>query len=308
MLMLALGLAVLLAGAGSQDPAAEEGLKIEAMARSMQPGEVVILLVSLPGADLSRVQASAFGETVRFFRSQGRSQWSALLGIDLTTKPGSYPVRISAWTEGAERPLEGVHRIRVDSKEFPVRRLTVDSKFVDPPAETLKRIRRESKLVNGVLSQRTPNRLWKGEFLRPVKGAATSSFGKRSILNGKPRSPHSGTDFRAKTGEPILAPNAGRVVLARDLYFAGKSVIIDHGQGLFSYFAHLSEFRVEEGSRVSPGEVVGLVGATGRVTGAHLHWSARINGARVDPLSLMEILSEFGEEGASLQADSPSDP
>ena len=119
---------------------------------------------------------------------------------------------------------------------------------------------------------------------------ANSAFGTRSILNGQPRSPHSGADFRSAAGTPIKAPNAGRVVLAGDRYFTGNTVIIDHGLGLFSLFAHLSEVSVKEGDSVQSGEVVGKVGATGRVTGPHLHWSVRLSGARVDPLSLLAAL------------------
>ncbi|MEE8178340.1 MAG: M23 family metallopeptidase, partial [Acidobacteriota bacterium] len=121
------------------------------------------------------------------------------------------------------------------------------------------------------------------------------SFGKRSILNGQPRSPHSGTDFRAGEGTPIQAPNAGKVLLAAELYYSGNVVILDHGMGMYSYFAHLSRRAVSEGEQISAGEIIGYVGATGRVTGPHLHWTLRLSGARVDPLSLMEVLA--GEDG-----------
>jgi murein DD-endopeptidase MepM/ murein hydrolase activator NlpD len=110
------------------------------------------------------------------------------------------------------------------------------------------------------------------------------------VFNGEARSPHSGTDFLSPSGTPVKAPNAGRVVGARDLYFSGNSVIIDHGLGLFSFFAHLSRLEVAEGERVKTGQVIGLVGATGRVTGAHLHWTLRVGGARVDPLALLALL------------------
>ena len=138
----------------------------------------------------------------------------------------------------------------------------------------------------------TDERLWSGGFLRPVPGDSTSSFGRRSVFNGQPRSPHSGTDFRGAEGTRITAPNAGIVVLAADLYFSGNVVIIDHGWGLYSYFAHLSSIAVEDGIRVEQGDVVGDVGATGRVTGPHLHWTVRLNDARVDPLSLMQLFPQ----------------
>ena len=126
--------------------------------------------------------------------------------------------------------------------------------------------------------------------MRPVPDEANSSFGTRSIYNGEARSPHGGTDFLSPTGRPIKAPNAGRVVLAGQLYFTGGTVVIDHGLGVFSLFAHLSAVGVSEGDVVKTGDVVGEVGATGRVTGPHLHWTARVGGARVDPLSLLAVM------------------
>jgi len=125
-----------------------------------------------------------------------------------------------------------------------------------------------------------------------VPGAANSVFGTRSIYNGEPRSPHSGADFQGAPGTPVKAPNSGRVVLAGDLYFTGNTVVIDHGAGLFSLFAHLRAINVHEGDSVTTGAVLGELGATGRVTGPHLHWAVRITGARVDPLSLLALLGD----------------
>jgi murein DD-endopeptidase MepM/ murein hydrolase activator NlpD len=132
--------------------------------------------------------------------------------------------------------------------------------------------------------------LWKGPFVRPVPQPANSAFGTRSVFNGLPRNAHGGADFLSPAGTPILAPNAGRIVVARALYFSGNTVVIDHGLGVFSMLAHLSAFDVHEGDRVVAGDRVGRVGATGRVTGPHLHWAVRANGARVDPLSVLDVL------------------
>ena len=161
---------------------------------------------------------------------------------------------------------------------------------MNPPSEVLTRIRREAERQNEIFQTASDERQWSGGFLRPVSGDSTSSFGRRSVFNGEARSPHSGTDFRAGEGTPILAPNAGTVVLADELYFSGNAVILDHGWGLYSYLAHLTQFDVAEGAQVEIGQVVGKVGATGRVTGPHLHWTVRLNNARVDPLSLMTLL------------------
>ncbi len=123
--------------------------------------------------------------------------------------------------------------------------------------------------------------------MAPVPGAITSPFGRRRVINGSPRSPHTGVDLRAAAGAEIIATNHARVVLVDDFYFGGKSVVLDHGGGLYTMYFHLSDFRVKEGSRVRKGGVVGLAGMTGRVTGPHLHWGARLNGARVDPFELL---------------------
>ena len=126
--------------------------------------------------------------------------------------------------------------------------------------------------------------------MRPVPGVANSAFGTRSVFNGKPRNAHGGADFLSPAGTPVQSPNAGRIAIARALYFSGNTVVIDHGLGLFSMLAHLSTIDVHEGDMVTAGEVIGQVGATGRVTGPHLHWAVRANDARIDPLSLMALL------------------
>jgi murein DD-endopeptidase MepM/ murein hydrolase activator NlpD len=140
---------------------------------------------------------------------------------------------------------------------------------------------------------RVSPRIWTGPFVLPVDGKPTSNFGTRSFYNGEPRAPHAGVDFVGRPGTPIRAANQGVVVLARPLYFTGNTIVVDHGAGLFSVFAHLSEFRARAGEVVEPETVVGLVGSTGRVTGPHLHWSVRLNGARVDPMSLVAATRDW---------------
>jgi murein DD-endopeptidase MepM/ murein hydrolase activator NlpD len=152
------------------------------------------------------------------------------------------------------------------------------------------RIEAEQKEQAAIWAASASTRLWTAPFVRPVDDPANSAFGTRSIFNGQPRGAHSGADFLSPAGRPVKAPNAGRVVLAKNLYYSGNTVIIDHGLGVFTYFAHFSKIDVAVGDIVTPGQIVGLVGATGRVTGAHLHWTLRVSGARVDPLSLLELL------------------
>ena len=263
-------------------------LEVSHRARAMHPGEVVVLEVRAraPLADLS---ATAFGHEIRLFQDASDGVWRGLVGIDLTTERAS--TRSScAHHPAAARQAEVVHALDVAPKEFPTRRLKVAPKYVDPPPEVIERILREQEETAAIFRSASPERLWRGGFARPVPGRSTSSFGRRSVFNGQARNPHSGTDFRSGEGVAIKAPNAATVALTGDLYFSGKVVILDHGWGLYSYFAHLSAIDVTEGDVVERGDVVGRVGATGRVTGPHLHWTVRLNDARVDPLALMELL------------------
>ena len=258
------------------------GVEVAARARALQPGELVVLTMTMPEA-VERVRVRAFERDVEPYRVDDRV-WRALVGIDLDVKPGTYAVTVDGGVAHATYDLVVVKRA------FRTRRLTVDEAFVTPPASEEERIAREARLLDGLWRSPAPTRLWNVPFVRPVPGAANSAFGTRSVFNGKPRNAHGGADFLSGTGTPIHAPNAGRVVLARDLYYSGNTVVIDHGLGLFSMLAHLSAIDVHEGDRVTTNQLVGLVGATGRVTGPHLHWAVRAGGARVDPLSILQLL------------------
>ncbi len=283
------GLVMALVGAAAVSAAPAAGLDVSHRARAIAPGELVIVIVKSE-TPLSAVRGRAFGREVGFYEAGGPREWQGLVGIDLDVEPGTYDVAIEATPRSGGGAAKTSYALKVQPKQFPTRHLTVDEGYVNPPAAVVKRITEESRRVRGILAAFTPSRLWSGSWIAPVPGAATSSFGRRSVLNGQPRSPHSGTDFRAATGTPVRAPNGGRVVLAADQYFSGNTVIIDHGQGLFSFLAHLSKITVRDGQVVSRGEELGLSGATGRVTGPHLHWTVRLDGARVDPLSVLALL------------------
>lgn len=261
-------------------------LKVAVSARAVQPGEVVWMEVSCP-EPLERVDATVFGQAVSFDASPDRRTWEALVGIDLGVRPGDQVVPIEAVRPGGAR-LTTTHTLPVSAKRFETRSLKVAARYVDPPQSAVARIQRETVRVQAIYDAVTPRR-WGGRFRLPVSDKAAGNFGVRSIFNGQPRSPHTGVDFASPSGTPVHASNSGRVVLASDLYFSGNTVIVDHGSGLYSLFAHLSKLAVSEGEAVAPETVVGLVGATGRVTGPHLHWAVRIRGARVDPLSLVAV-------------------
>jgi murein DD-endopeptidase MepM/ murein hydrolase activator NlpD len=233
------------------------------------------------------VRVRAFGRDVPTTRVEGGT-WLALVGIDLAVVPGTYTVAVEA--VAASGSAHTSVSLKVQSKHFGTRALTVDQAFVEPPPEMQDRIRAEAEELGRLFAEVSADRLWQGPFALPVPGATASRFGTRSIFNGAAGSPHSGADFRGALGTPVLAPASGRVVLARDLYFSGNTVVLDHGQGLYSLLAHFSAIAVRVGDAISAGQEVGQVGATGRVTGPHLHWAIRLGGARVDPLALIAVL------------------
>lgn len=265
-----------------------EGIDVSVSARSLQPGELVLLTVS-SREPLSAVHVRAFGRPVPAFPT-GDQQWQALVGIDIDQKAGLHNVSIDVvTTSGTEQTT---YPLQIRPKSFPTRTLRVDPDFVNPPSNLLSRIEEEAALLRAAYNDSAPDRLWRTPFVRPVADPANSRFGSRSVYNGQRRSPHGGTDFLSGAGTPVGAPNAGRVVVARELYFTGNTVVIDHGLGAISLLAHLSRIEVREGDRIEPGQIVGLVGATGRVTGPHLHWALRVSGARVDPLSAIAIVGQ----------------
>lgn len=263
-----------------------DSIAIAATARSMQPGELVVLTMTAPGP-ADGVQLHVFNREIPVYRVDAVT-WRGLIGIDLNVRPGTYSVSVDA--RAGPHQLQATYFLKVLPRRFPVRVLKVDPALVNPPPEMKERIVREAGELEQLWGQSSPERLWRGAFGSPVPSTVASRFGARSIFNGEARSPHSGADFPSPTGAPVAAPNAGRVVLARNLYFSGNTVILDHGLGLFSLLAHLSVIDVHEGDRVSTGQEIGKVGATGRVTGPHLHWGVRAGGARVDPLAVLAVL------------------
>lgn len=266
-------------------------LEVTARSRSQQPGELVVLTIAVP-ASVTAVHVRAFDREVMPFLVESHI-WRTLIGIDLDVRPGTYRVSIDA-SPGREH---AIYDLVVTARRFRTRRLTVDPAFVTPPASARERIARDAALLDAAWRSPAAERLWTTRFVRPVPQEANSAFGTRSIFNGTPRNAHGGADFMSPPGTPIHAPNGGRIVIARDLYFSGNTVVIDHGLGLFSTLAHLSAFDVHEGDRVSAGQIVGRVGATGRVTGPHLHWAVRVGSARVDPLSVLSMLGTAPREG-----------
>ncbi len=206
-------------------------------------------------------------------------RWYALVGLPLDLAPGEHAVRVSP----AGAPPQSIDFV-VGDKQYRTQALTVKPGMVNLSAESLARVQGETPRIRQALDH------WDDAmhtesltFQVPVPGRRSSSFGLRRVFNGESRKPHSGMDIAAPTGTAVVAPAAGVVTEAGDFFFNGNTVFVDHGNGLVTMYCHLSAIDVVAGQRVAAGERLGAVGATGRVTGPHLHWSVSLNGTMVDP-------------------------
>jgi murein DD-endopeptidase MepM/ murein hydrolase activator NlpD len=211
-----------------------------------------------------------------------------LAGVDVEASVGPSILTIS------ERPANGnaidlSRTVEIHPAHYRTGTLTVAPQFVEPPPEDMKRIEAEVALKAKIFGTSAPQPLWSGDFRAPVHAPPTDSFGTRRTFNGKLASIHKGMDFRAPTGTPVHAGNSGVVVLAQPMYYEGNCVVIDHGLGLYTISMHLSRIDVKEGQHVSVGQLIGLSGATGRVTGPHLHWAVRWQGAYLDPAKMLRM-------------------
>ncbi|MSP41137.1 MAG: M23 family metallopeptidase [Deltaproteobacteria bacterium] len=279
--------------------AGETGKVIWPRSIEVKQGELVEIKMS--GADLATVEGN-WGKQKVFFFPNGDGKFAALIGADVEAKPTLSKLRLKAISQsGAEQHKEIA--LKVKAKSFQTESFNVPPSFDEMTPETLEEIRREQAAFARAFETSAPERLWDAPFVRPVaQQESASSFGSRRIINGTPRSPHSGTDLSAPAGTEVLAANHGRVVLVGNFFFAGGSVVLDHGGGLFTMYFHLSEFKVEDGALVKKGDAVGLSGATGRVTGPHLHWGARLANARIEPFELLKKISHNGRQNQQSKA------
>jgi murein DD-endopeptidase MepM/ murein hydrolase activator NlpD len=242
------------------------------------------------------VEASWDGYKVPFM--QRDDTWLTLVGVDLDTKAGEHAAEITFHYAGGRTRT---HRepVTVGARQFPTTELKVEDRYVELSPEDEARARAEGQETADIYATLTPEMYWSEPFVAPIPAAKDGrNFGHRRVFNGQPRAPHSGADLRATTGTPVYAANRGRVVLAKNLFYSGNAVFIDHGLGLYTTYLHFSEIKVAAGTIVERGQLIGLAGATGRVTGPHLHWGVRIVDARVDPFSLLEVAATRGRDGA----------
>lgn len=211
----------------------------------------------------------------------------AMLGTDvLNAKPGKEELSVIASIDGKENTFR--RSIQLIGKSYPKQELTLPKKMVTPPAEVYDKIKADRVEIGKALTTVSPQRVWRLPFQRPVDGKYTSLYGLRRILNGKPKNPHRGLDFRAPLGTPIRSVADGTVILVGDHYYAGNSIYIDHGNGVVSMYFHSSEVLVKEGDTVQRGQVISKAGKSGRATGSHLHLSVAVLGRLVNPKPLFE--------------------
>lgn len=254
--------------------------------RRLSQGEVVKVTLVSPEAASAKV--SFDGKEYPFASDPEGLKHFTLIVLRLDMEPGTYDAVVHL------QPVHGVpkdiaFKLALSRGTFPSSMIRVAQRFTSPTAAQLNRIREEQAFLRGIYTSSVPDWLGTGKFVMPVDDRVTGVFGARRIFNDEVVSRHRGVDIRSPAGTPVKASNTGKVVLARDLYFSGNTVILNHGIGLFSIYCHLSETVVREGTVIEKGTVIGRVGSTGRSTGPHLHWGLRLGDDYADPLSIVHL-------------------
>ena len=256
---------------------------------SGKQGEIVVVRVPVD-QQTTEVTGRFLNRTIPFFPEAsgvGARSYVGLVGVDLQDSPGTHELVLDVVSSAGHRRLS--YNMLVIKEKRAVQHLTLPKDKVDLDEDSLVRVKAEQAQVRTLLEGVSARRLWASDFLRPVEGPVTGAFGRQRIINGQAKNPHNGEDIAAPLGADVVAMNDGVVCLTADHFFSGKGVFVDHGLGLYSMYFHLSEVSVKDGEVVKRGQVIGKVGASGRATGPHLHWGVNMNGARVDPLSLIKL-------------------
>lgn len=241
-----------------------------------RPGGVAVIPL---GTHSTRPSAYYEGKPVLVTRRA--DEWIAVVGIPLDAEGGDSSIDVNGQAE----------IFFVSPHQYREQHLTVAPSFVNPDPVAMERIKRESAMIAAAIARYSDTAPATVLLQAPVAGKRSNSFGSRRFFNKEPRSPHRGMDISGASGTPIRAPLAGEVILTGDFYFTGNAVFVDHGAGLITLYAHLDAIAVEEGDPLETGDLIGEVGATGRVTGAHLHFATYLNGTPVDPALLLQAES-----------------
>ncbi len=284
--MLALLVATLLSAAPALD----------VVPSTVRPGDAVLVRVTgSPAAP----RGTLAGRPLAFWPA-GEQGWWAVAPLPIETPPGALPVRL----EAAGAPLST--ELTVVDPGFTRHAITLEKKFVEPPASVQKRIAADRRAFARAFAQPFAPPLFSGEFDWPRRAPTSGRYGDQRVLNGKVASVHYGLDITGPRGAPVAAANDGQVVVTRDAYLSGNTVIVWHGAGLFTAYFHLDRVLVRDGQRVKKGETIGELGATGRATGPHLHWGVKVGGLYVDPESILAIDFEHGT--APARSPGPGQP
>jgi murein DD-endopeptidase MepM/ murein hydrolase activator NlpD len=253
----------------------------------LESGSPVLFRVDLDQA-AGELQGTWLNHALVFTKAQNGKTWYALAGIDVEQKPGTFSLDLTGTTTGGS-PLHAKQDVTVLPAQYKTTTLHVQEKFVQPDPETLQRIAADKAVKDAAYARQISQPLWRGRFMSPVPFTATDSFGTRRTFNGELASIHRGTDFHAPSGTPVVAANDGEVIVAQGMFYEGNLVVINHGLQFDTQYMHLSKIEVKVGERVKKGQRIGLSGATGRVTGPHLHLGARWQGEYVDPVLLLRL-------------------
>ena len=240
----------------------------------LKPGGIAII----PVGTITQTQPHVFSGNNPVAVIRGKTNWLAIIGISLDAKPGSHFVTVKNTNGKRHKKSFRVHKHRYRTQYLTIR----NENKVNPDKKSMKRILREMALKKRLLktySHFEPSL----HFIKPVSGRDTGGFGARRVFNKQKRNPHSGMDIASPSGRNIKAASDATVLYTGNLFFTGKVVYLDHGEGLISLYAHMSKIDVRKGQKIKRGQIIGKVGKTGRVTGPHLHWSVYLNGNAVDP-------------------------
>jgi murein DD-endopeptidase MepM/ murein hydrolase activator NlpD len=255
-----------------------------------------VLVIKVKGEEqATEVKGTFLKRTIPFFREFRPGEpvgYVGLLGIDMQDEPGTYELAVEV--KQGEQAKQLSFNVLIAKESFQVEHLTLPKEKVDLDEKGAARWKAEQDQVKQALAENSRLKLWHSNFVEPVNGKRTGIFGSVRIMNGKPRNPHNGEDIGAPLGTDVAATNDGIVRITVDHIFSGKGVFVDHGLGFYTMYFHLSEIMVKDGDLVTAGQIIGKVGATGRATGPHLHWGVKLNGARVNPYSLLDLPFKIG--------------
>jgi len=258
----------------------------------LESGSPVLFRIEL-NQPADSLQGTWLDHPLVFTRAHQGNTWYALAGIDVEQAAGTYPLQLTA-TEANGGELHASQQVDVLPGSYKTTTLHVEEKYVAPDAATLERIAADKVVKDAAFAHQVSEPLWNGSFRSPVPFAPTDSFGTRRMFNGKLASIHRGTDFHAPSGTPVVAANDGVVIIAQGMFYEGNLVVVDHGQQFSTLYMHLSKIEVKVGDRVHKGQRLGLSGATGRVTGPHLHLGVRWQGNYVDAVKLLKLTLPTG--------------